>query len=97
MTQMEILDAARDHVGSHKVDMGRSKRIGRMSSEWFSQPADEHYLTLSDLFAALRGCTERRRIQTIESAAISVDHTRTRGEPITARNAILWTLGAAEH
>ena len=97
MTKIEILDAARGHASSHKVSVGRGKRNGRMPAAWFSRPADEHYLSLSDLFAALRGCTERCRIRTIESAAIPVDHTDTRGATITARNAICWTLRAAGH
>jgi hypothetical protein len=41
MTQMEILDAARDSVGGYKVDVSRGERIGRVSSEWFSRSADE--------------------------------------------------------
>lgn len=41
MTQVEILDAARDRAGGYKVDVNRGERIGRVSSEWFSRPADE--------------------------------------------------------
>jgi hypothetical protein len=33
-----------------------------VSSEWFSRPADERYLSLSDLYAAVRGRTEHSRI-----------------------------------
>jgi hypothetical protein len=68
----EILDAARDRVGGYKVDVSRGERIGRVSSEWFSRPADERYLSLSDLYGAVRVRTERRRTRTIESAAIRV-------------------------
>ncbi len=59
MTQVEVLDAARDHAGGYKVDVSRGERVGRVSSEWFSRPADERYLSLSDLFAAVRGRTCR--------------------------------------
>ena len=76
MTQVEILDAARDHIGGYKVDVSRGQRIGRVSSEWFSRPADERYLSLSDLFAAVRGRTERSRTRTVESAAIRVEASR---------------------
>ena len=51
-------------------------RIGRVSSEWFSRPADERYLSLSDLHAAVRGRAERSRTRTAESAVIRVDATR---------------------
>ena len=76
MTQVEILDAARDCAGGYKVDVSRGERIGRVSSEWFSRPADERYLSLSDLFAAVRGRTERSRTRTVESAAIRVEASR---------------------
>jgi hypothetical protein len=36
-----ILDAARDGADGYKVDVSRGQRIGRVSSEWFSRPADE--------------------------------------------------------
>src|SRR3546814_9766781 len=35
----------------YKVDISRGQRIGRVSSEWFSRPDDERYLSLSDLHA----------------------------------------------
>jgi hypothetical protein len=35
MTQVQVLDAVRDRVGGHKVDVRRGERIGRVSSEWF--------------------------------------------------------------
>ena len=76
MTQVEVLDAARDRAGGYKVDVSRGERIGRVSSEWFSRPADERYLSLSDLYAAVRGRTERSRTRTVESAAIRVEASR---------------------
>jgi len=54
MIQVEILDAARDRAGSHKVDVSRGDGIGRVSSEWFPRLADERDLSLSDQFAAVR-------------------------------------------
>ncbi|WP_372027424.1 DUF932 domain-containing protein [Tistrella mobilis] len=76
MTQVDILDAARERVGGYKVDVSRGQRVGRVSSEWFSRPADERYLSLSDLFGAVRGRTERSRTRTVESAAIRVEASR---------------------
>jgi hypothetical protein len=83
MTQVEILDAARGCDGGYKVDVNRGQRIGRVSSEWFSRPADERYLSLSDLFAAVRGRTERSRTRTVESAAIRVEANRDDAERLT--------------
>ena len=37
-----------------KVDLSRGDRVGRVSSEWFSRPDDERYLSLSELYAAVR-------------------------------------------
>ena len=76
MTHVEILNAARDRAGGYKVDVSRGERIGRVSSEWFSRPADERYLSLSDLYAAVHGRTERSRTRTVESAAIRVEASR---------------------
>ncbi len=76
MTQVEILESARDRMNGYKVDVSRGQRVGRVSSEWFSRPADERYLSLSELFTAVRGRTERSKTRTVESAAIRVEAAR---------------------
>ncbi|MGY3621800.1 hypothetical protein ACVJGD_007996 [Bradyrhizobium sp. USDA 10063] len=76
MTQVEVLSAGRDRVGGHKVDVTRGERVSRVSSEWFSRPADERYLSLSGLYVAVRGRAERSRTRTVESAAIRVEASR---------------------
>jgi hypothetical protein len=73
---MEILDGRRDFSGGYKVDVSRGERVGRVSSEWFSRPADERFLSLSKLFASVRGRAERSRTRTVESAAIKIDASR---------------------
>ena len=73
MTNLETLDGRRDASGGYKVDVSRGERIGRVSSEWFSRPDDERYLSLSELFAAVKGRAERSRTRTVESAAIRVE------------------------
>src|SRR5215510_11258925 len=73
MTQLNAVDAARDEGAGYKVDVSRGQRIGRVSSEWFSRPADERYLSLSELFSAVRGRAERSRTRTAETAAIRVE------------------------
>ncbi|MBM3564233.1 MAG: DUF932 domain-containing protein [Alphaproteobacteria bacterium] len=75
MTQSEILADTRQTLG-YKVDTSRGERIARVSSEWFSRPADERYLSLSDLFAAVRERTTRSQTRTVETAAIRVEATR---------------------
>lgn len=64
MTPAQVPDAARNRAGGYKVDVTRGERIGRVSPEWFARPADERYLSLSDLFSAVRS-----RTQTIAKAA----------------------------
>jgi hypothetical protein len=76
MTQLNIPDAARDQRSGYKVDVNRGERIARVSSEWFSRPADERYLSLSELFAAVRGRAERSRTRAAETAAIRVEANR---------------------
>ena len=76
MSQTNIPDAARDQRGAFKVDVSRGQRVGRVSSEWFSRPADERYLSLSELFGAVSGRAERSRTRTAESAAIRVEAKR---------------------
>jgi len=66
-----------------KVDLARGDRVSRVSSEWFARPADERYLSLSDLFAAVRRRTERSRTRTVESGAIRVDASRDDAECLT--------------
>jgi hypothetical protein len=76
MTSMEILSSRRDFSGGYKVDVSRGERVGRVSSEWFSRPADERFLSLSELFASVGGRAERSRTRTVESAAIRVEASR---------------------
>jgi len=85
MTQVQVLDGARGAAGGYRVDVNRGERVGRVSSEWFSRPDDEKYLSLSDLYAAVQGRTERSRTRTVESAAIRVEANREDAERLTLR------------
>ncbi len=76
MTQVSVLDARRDTNGGYKVDVGRGERIGRVSSEWFSRPADERYLSLSELARSVGDRAERSRTRVVESALIHVEANR---------------------
>ena len=62
--------------GAYRVDVSRGARIGRVSSEWFSRPDDERYLSLTALHAAVRGRAERATARTVESRAVRVEASR---------------------
>lgn len=83
MTQAQMLDSARDANGGYRVDVSRGSRVGRVSSEWFSRPDDEKHLSLSELYSAVRGRTERSRTRTVKSAAIRVEASRDDAERLT--------------
>ena len=38
--------------GGYRVDISRGQNISRVSSEWFSRPDDERYLSLTDFTPA---------------------------------------------
>ena len=59
--------------GAYKVDISRGERIGRVSSEWFSRPNDERYLSLSSLHEAVRARSERATARTVETRALRVE------------------------
>ena len=76
MTQVSVLEARRDTTGGYKVDVGRGERVGLVSSEWFSRPADERYLSLSELARSVRDRADRSRTRVVESALIHVEANR---------------------
>jgi hypothetical protein len=57
-------------AGANKVDISRGERIGRVSSEWFSRPDDERYLSLSTLYEVVRTRAERTTARTFETRHI---------------------------
>lgn len=66
--------------GGYKVDISRGQRIGRVSSEWFSRPDDERFLSLGELAAAVRARAERARTRTVETREVRVEATRDNAE-----------------
>ena len=72
----EVLGGGRDARGGYKVNTSRGDRVERVSSEWFSRPDDERYLSLDDLFASVKGRAEKSQTRTVESAAIRVEAER---------------------
>jgi len=75
-----LTPAARSVSPGFKVDISRGERIGRVSSEWFSRPDDERYLSLTELYDTVRSRADRAHARTIESAAIRVEATRNNAE-----------------
>jgi hypothetical protein len=72
--------AGRPTSPGFKVDVSRGERIGRVSSEWFSRPDDERYLSLSELYAAVRSRADRATARTVESRALRVEASRDNAE-----------------
>ena len=63
-------------TGAYKVDISRGERIGRVSSEWFSRPDDERYLSLGALHEAVRARSERATARTVETKELRVEASR---------------------
>lgn len=80
---MQVLEARRDVSGGYKVDVGRGQRIGRVSSEWYSRPHDERFLSLDELAGAVRGRAERSRTRVVETALIHVEANRSDPERLS--------------
>ena len=80
---MQVLDARREVSGGYKVDVTRGQRIGRVSSEWFSRPDDERFLSLGDLARTVRDRAERSRTRVVETNLIHVEANRADGEHLS--------------
>ena len=77
---MQVLDAGRDASGGYKVDVTRGERVGRVSSEWFSRPDDERFLSLGELAAMVRGRADHSRSRLVETSRIHVEASRSNAE-----------------
>lgn len=66
--------------GGFRVDISRGQRIGRVSSEWFSRPDDERYLSLTELYDAVKTGADRAKARTVESRAVRVEASRENAE-----------------
>ncbi len=60
----------------YKVDISRGSRIGRVSSEWFSRPDDERFLSLTELHAAVKARAARASTRTVETREVRVEASR---------------------
>ena len=66
--------------GAYKVNISRGERIGRVSSEWFSRPDDERYLSLSAIYAAVRARADRASARTVQARSLRVEASRDNAE-----------------
>ncbi len=73
MTMMTQTENEKPVSSGFRVDVSRGKRIGRISSEWFSRPDDERYLSLTDLHDAVRHRAECAQVRTVEGRAVKVE------------------------
>ncbi len=69
-TQVSI---GRPKPAGYKVDISRGDNITRVSSEWFSRPDDERFLSLGDLYESVRARADRAHSRIVESRAIRVE------------------------
>lgn len=76
LTDTRASGASRPPSTGYKVDISRGERIGRVSSEWFSRPDDERFLSLGALHAAVRARAERATARTVETKALRVEASR---------------------
>ncbi|HYP57313.1 MAG TPA: DUF932 domain-containing protein, partial [Beijerinckia sp.] len=80
---MQVLEARRDVSGSYKVDVSKGERVGRVSSEWFSRPDDERFLSIGELANVVRDRAERSRTRAVETALIHVEANRSDPERLS--------------
>lgn len=83
MTQMNTQAPVRNTRSGYHVDVGRGQRIGRVSSEWFARPADERYLSLTELLNSVKTRSECSRTRIVASEAIRVEANRDDAERLT--------------
>lgn len=63
-----------------RVDVSRGAHNGRVSSEWFSRPDDERYMSLPDLYDSVKARADRATARTVESRAVRVEASRDNAE-----------------
>jgi hypothetical protein len=59
--------------GTYRVDISRGRNIGRVSSEWFSRPEDEKFLSLDALYDSVRRRAENARTSIVESSQVRIE------------------------
>jgi hypothetical protein len=60
-------------ASSFKVDPSRGQCVSRVSSEWFSRPADQRFLSLDDLQTSLQHRANHSRSRIVDSRDIRIE------------------------
>lgn len=77
------INASQPVSKGYRVDISRGENIGRVSSEWFSRPDDERYLSLTELYDAVKSRADRAKARTVESRAVRVEASRDNAERLS--------------
>ena len=77
------INASQPVSKGYRVDMSRGQNIGRVSSEWFTRPDDERYLSLTELYDAVKSRADRAKARTVESRAVRVEANREDAERLS--------------
>lgn len=80
MTMMSLTQNEQPVSSGFRVDVSRGERVGRVSSEWFSRPDDERFLSLTDLYESVRRRAEHAQTRIMESRAVRVEASRDNAE-----------------
>ncbi len=83
---MNIITSSRNSQQVNKgfrVDVSRGSLNSRVSSEWFSRPDDERFLSLTELYDAVKTRADRATARTVESRAVRVDASRDNAERLS--------------
>src|SRR5258707_1665797 len=80
MTMITLTQNEQPVSSGFRVDVSRGERVGRVSSEWFSRPDDERYLSLTDLYGAVRRRAERARLRSGAGRSVRVEPSRDSAE-----------------
>lgn len=59
-------------IGARLVDHGRGGHSGVLSSQWFSRPDDQRFLSLDDLYQAVKSRSERSWVDSTETKTVKV-------------------------
>ena len=77
------INASQPVSKGYRVDISRGENIGRVSSEWFSRPDDERFLSLTELYNAVKARADRAKARTVESRAVRVEASRDNAERLS--------------
>src|SRR4051812_22064154 len=82
LTMQQTLHAGRPspQPAGYRVNLSRGERVGRVASEWLSRPADERYLSLTELHRAVKARADRSRARTLDSHEMRVEASRNNPE-----------------